>query len=75
MCERFQLLNIYLVEYQSLALERFRSVSKEQINGLERLMTKDNIALICLFGSIETGELVLVANTHIHWLKTLLLSQ
>lgn len=67
----FQLVSEELIEYQSLALKKFEMVGQE---GMNRLMTKDNIAIAVVLkpkGTLRINaaeaDQIIVVNTHIHW--------
>jgi len=61
-----------LIEYQSLALKKFEMVGQQ---GMNRLMTKDNIAIVVILkpkGTLKINseaevDQLMVVNTHIHW--------
>ncbi|KAK3826044.1 MAG: Endonuclease/exonuclease/phosphatase [Benniella sp.] len=62
---KFNLIDKHLVEFNHTALQRpdFRK-SEDMFN---RVMTKDQIAVITLLEHKETRNRVVVANTHIYW--------
>jgi len=64
---KLRLLEEHLIEYQSISLDRFRDLKGDR-SAFDRLMLKDNIALVGLFEIPRPSPtLVLIANTHIHW--------
>ncbi|KAG0190345.1 Glucose-repressible alcohol dehydrogenase transcriptional effector [Apophysomyces sp. BC1034] len=62
---RFRLIENYLLEYNQNALQRADFKKTEDIYN--RVMNKDNIAVLTMLEKKDTNELVLVANSHIHW--------
>ncbi|KAF7728806.1 Glucose-repressible alcohol dehydrogenase transcriptional effector [Apophysomyces ossiformis] len=62
---RFRLIENYLLEYNQNALQRADFKKTEDIYN--RVMNKDNIAVLTMLEKKDTQELVLVANSHIHW--------
>ncbi|KAJ3277101.1 Elongation of fatty acids protein 2 [Terramyces sp. JEL0728] len=62
---RFKLLEKKLIEFQQVAMSRPDLRRSDDV--LNRVMIKDNIALILLLESKETGAKILVANAHLHW--------
>jgi CCR4-NOT transcription complex subunit 6 len=70
--ELFECVMEELVEFQALALKKFEMVGQQ---GMNRLMTKDNIAIVALLKpkgklKINNGpevDQLIVVNTHIHW--------
>ncbi|KAK3308286.1 Endonuclease/exonuclease/phosphatase [Chaetomium strumarium] len=63
------LLDKQLLDYANIAINR--PDMKNQHDIFNRVMPKDNIALICFFESRQTGARVIVANTHLAWEPTL----
>jgi len=72
--DRFMLLEEHLIEFNQLAIKN--SGGDEDI--LNRVMTKDNIALAAVFKTIvpsndlnnideDSGEKIVVCNAHMHW--------
>eukprot|EP00727_Mastigamoeba_balamuthi_P002746 m51a1_g12469 hypothetical protein (428) ;mRNA; f:63-1852 len=64
-----RLLQEHLVEYQRVAMARFRGLQGD-LAGLDKLIVRDNIALVALFQVLSDGKaprFLLVADTHIHW--------
>lgn len=53
------------IEFQQIAMQRPDLYRCEDV--LNRVMIKDNVAIITLLESKETGSRVLVANCHLHW--------
>jgi CCR4-NOT transcription complex subunit 6 len=67
--EKWILLDKQLLDYANIAINR--PDMKNQHDIFNRVMPKDNIALICFFESRQTGARVIVANTHLAWEPTL----
>ncbi|KAJ3325959.1 Glucose-repressible alcohol dehydrogenase transcriptional effector [Boothiomyces sp. JEL0866] len=63
--QKFKLLEKKLIEFQHVAMSRPDLRRSDDV--LNRVMIKDNIALIILLESKETGAKILVANAHLHW--------
>jgi CCR4-NOT transcription complex subunit 6 len=59
---KFSLEQVYRVEFGPLAMNR---IQKSDVL-YNRVMNRDNVALLCRFSSREYGNL-LVGNVHIHW--------
>jgi len=66
---RWELMYREEVEYSDLAksLIAGKYTASSQPSGFARLYSRDNIALWILLRSVETGQLILVVNTHMHW--------
>ncbi|KAL0088828.1 Endonuclease/exonuclease/phosphatase [Phycomyces blakesleeanus] len=62
---KFNLVENSLLEYTYHALQR--SDFKKTADIYNRVMTKDNIAILTMLENRDTLERVLVANSHIHW--------
>ncbi|KAI9137825.1 Endonuclease/exonuclease/phosphatase [Paraphysoderma sedebokerense] len=62
---RYTLIEKHLIEFNQIALRRPDFHKSEDVYN--RLMTKDNIAVVTLLENKETGTRMLVANCHIHW--------
>ena len=60
----FGLAEEHVIEFQNEASQRGEEFAGE---GLNRLILKDNIALVVLLELWSTRQRILVANTHIHW--------
>lgn len=62
---KFQLIHKLHLEYNTVCMgsDRYKK-TKDLFN---RFMNKDNIALITYLQHIETGEKILLVNTHLHW--------
>jgi CCR4-NOT transcription complex subunit 6 len=54
-----------LIEFNQVAMRR--SDFKKTEDMFNRVMTKDNIAVLALLEHRQTGARLIVANTHIHW--------
>ena len=63
--DKFELIHKQNFEYNSVCMgsDKYKK-TKDLFN---RFMNKDNIALITYFNHIQTGEKILVVNTHLHW--------
>jgi CCR4-NOT transcription complex subunit 6 len=66
---KFILLDKQLIDYATIAINR--PDMKNQHDIFNRVMPKDNIGIICLFESRETGARMIVACTHLAWEPTL----
>lgn len=62
---RFKLVEEHLLEYSQKALQRTDFKNCDDIYN--RVMTKDNIAVMTMLENKETMARVLIANSHIHW--------
>ncbi|KAI1316069.1 Glucose-repressible alcohol dehydrogenase transcriptional effector [Mortierella claussenii] len=62
---KFTLVDKHLVEFNHIALQRPDFRKTEDI--FNRVMTKDNVAVITLLEHKDTRSRIVVANTHIHW--------
>ncbi|KAG5456199.1 MAG: hypothetical protein BJ554DRAFT_4124 [Olpidium bornovanus] len=62
---KFKLIDKHLVEFSQLALQREDFRKTEDV--FNRMMNKDNIAVLALLENRETRTRLLVANAHIHW--------
>ncbi|TPX30834.1 hypothetical protein SmJEL517_g05704 [Synchytrium microbalum] len=62
---KFSLVEKHLIEFQQIAMQRPEFRKTDDI--LNRVMIKDNIAVITLLELKETGSRVLVTNAHLHW--------
>src|SRR5215510_9506626 len=70
MCEidcpgRYQLVEKQLIEFSACAMQR--QDFKKTDDMFNRVLGKDNIAVVCLMESIETGTRFIIVNVHIHW--------
>ncbi|SPC64413.1 related to CCR4 - transcriptional regulator involved in carbon catabolite repression [Ustilago sp. UG-2017b] len=63
--DKYQLIEKQLVEFNQIALQRPDLKKSEDMYN--RVMTKDNIAVIALLESKLSGSRVVVANVHTHW--------
>ncbi|ESK92029.1 ccr4-not complex subunit ccr4 [Moniliophthora roreri MCA 2997] len=63
--DRYRLLEKNIIEYTDLAkrLEDFQSLKHVG----DRLLSRANIAILCLLESLDTGKHILLVNTHIFW--------
>lgn len=66
---RYRLIQEGYIEFRQLGLSR--KDFQEGPDVFDRLMQKDNVALITLFENIKTGTRFLIANTHLDWDPTL----
>ena len=62
---KFKLLERHNLEFQQLAMQRPDLRRSEDV--LNRVMIKDNIAVITFLENVVTGARILVANAHLHW--------
>lgn len=62
---KFALIEKQLIEFNQIALQRPDFKKTEDM--FNRVMTKDNIAVVALLENRESGSRVIVANVHIHW--------
>ncbi|KAI9490143.1 Endonuclease/exonuclease/phosphatase [Zychaea mexicana] len=62
---KFELIEVSLLEYNQKALQR--ADFKKCPDIYNRVMTKDNIAVLTMLENKDTLARVLVANSHIHW--------
>ncbi|KAI8072313.1 Endonuclease/exonuclease/phosphatase [Gongronella butleri] len=63
--DKFRLIEYHLLEYNQTALKRDDFKKSEDVYN--RVMTKDNIAVMTVLENKETLGRVLVVNSHIHW--------
>lgn len=61
---RYQLIERQVMEFNQLALQKEDMRTDAFFN---RVMSKDNIALICLFENKKTDARLVVANAHLYW--------
>ncbi len=62
---RFKLLEKQHIEFQQIAMQRPDLHRSEDV--LNRVMIKDNIAVVVLLESKDDGNKVIIANAHLHW--------
>lgn len=62
---KYQLIEKQLVEFNQIALQRPDFKKSEDMYN--RVMTKDNIAVIALLENKLSGSRIVVANVHTHW--------
>jgi CCR4-NOT transcription complex subunit 6 len=62
---RFKLIDSQLIEFQQVAMKRPELLKSEDI--FNRVMVKDNIAILTLLELIDNGSHIVVANAHLHW--------
>lgn len=62
---KFTLLEKFPIEYNSKAL--LKDDLKKSTDIFNRVMTRDNIAIVGAFEHVATKRHVLIANTHLHW--------
>jgi CCR4-NOT transcription complex subunit 6 len=63
--QRFKHLETKNIEFQQIAMHRTDLHKSEDV--LNRLMIKDNIAVIVLLENKENGNKLIVSNAHLHW--------
>ncbi|KAJ1537262.1 Glucose-repressible alcohol dehydrogenase transcriptional effector [Nowakowskiella sp. JEL0078] len=62
---KFTLIEKDVLEFQQIAMSKPEFRKSEEV--LNRVMMKDNIAVVTLLENKETHERILVANAHLHW--------
>lgn len=62
---KFILLDKQLVEFATIAINR--PDMKNQHDVFNRVMPKDNIAVVCFFESRQTGARIILVNVHLTW--------
>jgi CCR4-NOT transcription complex subunit 6 len=62
---KYALIEKQLIEFNQIALQRPDFKKTEDM--FNRVMTKDNIAVVALLENRESGSRLIVANAHIHW--------
>lgn len=62
---KFSLIEQQVIEFNQIALRRDDFKKTEDM--FNRVMTKDNIAIVALLENKDSGSRLIVANTHIHW--------
>ncbi|KAK7053254.1 Glucose-repressible alcohol dehydrogenase transcriptional effector [Paramarasmius palmivorus] len=62
---RYRLLEKKFIEYTDLAQQRQDLKTSNDVR--ERLLSRGNIAVLCLLESLTTGKHILLVNTHIFW--------
>ncbi|KAJ3220225.1 Glucose-repressible alcohol dehydrogenase transcriptional effector [Clydaea vesicula] len=62
---KFSLIEKQLIEFQQIAMQRPELRKTEDI--FNRVMVKDNIAVVTLLEAKDTSSRLLVANAHLHW--------
>lgn len=62
---RFSLLDKHLIELQQIAMQK--PDLREAEDAFNRVMVKDNIAVLSLLEYKVTGQRIIVANAHLHW--------
>ena len=62
---RFRLLEQHHIEFQQVAMQR-PDLRKTE-DTFNRVMVKDNIAVVTLLEHKQTGQKLAVANAHLHW--------
>jgi len=63
--DRYILLDKRLIDYSNIAINRPDMKSEHDV--FNRVMPRDNIAVVCLLENRQTGERLIVANSHCHW--------
>lgn len=63
--DKFILLDKQLIEFATIAINR--PDMKNQHDVFNRVMPKDNIAVICFFESRATGARIMLVNAHLTW--------
>lgn len=62
---RYQLVERHLIEFSAVAMQR--QDFKKTDDMFNRVLGKDNIAVVCLMENRESGTRLIIANAHIHW--------
>lgn len=62
---KFKLIETKTLEYASYAIQK--DDLKKAADIFNRVMNKDNVAIISVFEHLGTGQIVILANTHFHW--------
>lgn len=62
---KFSLIEKQLIEFNQIALQRPDFKKTEDM--FNRVMTKDNIAVVALLENKDSGSRLIVANVHLHW--------
>ncbi|KAH6560185.1 hypothetical protein BASA60_000384 [Batrachochytrium salamandrivorans] len=62
---KFKMLDKHNVEFQTIAMQRADLRQSQDV--LNRVMVKDNIAVLTFLEQVSTGDRLMVANTHLHW--------
>ncbi|KAJ3088340.1 Glucose-repressible alcohol dehydrogenase transcriptional effector [Quaeritorhiza haematococci] len=62
---KFTLIEQHLIEFQQIAMQRPELRKTQDVYN--RVMVKDNIAVVTLLEEKETHARVVVANAHLHW--------
>ncbi|KAJ3300703.1 Glucose-repressible alcohol dehydrogenase transcriptional effector [Borealophlyctis nickersoniae] len=62
---KFSLIEKHCVEFQQIAMQR--PELRKNADVFNRVMIKDNIAVVTLLENKETHARVMVANAHLHW--------
>ncbi|KAH8107728.1 Endonuclease/exonuclease/phosphatase [Cristinia sonorae] len=63
--KKFTLVEKHLVEFNTVAMQR--SDFKKTDDMFNRVLGKDQVAVVCLFEAKDTGTRLVLSNTHIHW--------
>jgi CCR4-NOT transcription complex subunit 6 len=63
--EKYILLDKALVDFANMAINRPDMKGEHDI--FNRVMPRDNIAIVCFFENRMTGSRIIVANAHIYW--------
>lgn len=63
--KRFKLCEKHVMEFQQLAMQK--PDLRETEDAFNRVMVKDNIAVVALLEKRSTGQRYIVANAHLHW--------
>lgn len=63
--DKFSLMEKKSIEYTQIVLNSNKYKKSDDV--FNRLQNRDNIGLVTILKHLETGEHILVANTHLHW--------
>jgi CCR4-NOT transcription complex subunit 6 len=62
---RYQLIEKHLIDFIAVAMQRHDL--KKTDDMFNRVLIKDNMAVVCLFENRESGTRLIVANAHVQW--------
>jgi len=63
--DKYTLVEKQLIEFSTVAMQR--QDFKKTDDMFNRVLGKDNIAVVCMFENKETGTRFIIINVHIHW--------
>ncbi|EIN12059.1 glucose-repressible alcohol dehydrogenase transcriptional effector [Punctularia strigosozonata HHB-11173 SS5] len=62
---KFQLVEKHLIEFSTVAMQR--PDFKKTDDMFNRILVRDNIAVVCLLENRDSGTRFIIANAHLHW--------